>query len=990
MKFMLVKGYKRYQGLVFFFMLMALFSCTDETFTKNEVEATYITIRGMASRSGATHPGTSEDVEIRTLRVIAFDHSTGNKATNASYNAGVGDVIRHHIDPGTYDFVFLANEPGYPAIQSQLTSISHYTDLDQIAYPATSFISTLPIPMMQEVKNVTVLPNGGGAVLNDGTTVSILQLAMKRLGVRVDVELKAEHNFDADFKGVVFDNIPDFVPLTAGYSGEPPRNVTREFTLADNPEYFSNGAADGDLVWVKHISRIILPASEPATIGDISKAVTFTIDMGDNYPPSCELKIAPDPVNYSLPKNTKLDLIGIIKDPLYMNIIPSEWTDVDNDWNIAGIKKLDVSDIEVNITDFNGARISFWSNMPEVKVLPKTYIGAGSTTADTEKIFNDLILETEGNVQTNGTKTTYSTSRFSYTYDSATKTGNGYMDVLLDEQNEIDKHETFRIILSAGDEDGGSLQREIKVNISQYGKRFDFNSEWGGTAYVGAFYRNNEIGERIITGQQGRRNSEKESPEYKGRIKYWKARLVDGDFVILSSTPSFDPYAGTDNPGDPEKYTVYPNPYKGEDGTYVEGKGRVYFRIGLTGKNPGANPRYARVLVTHYGEVTDDGTPWDFNEYIYIRQGEADDYIMRPGTEDPITKGPLAGQARNYARKFSAFNLTAPGYYNGQNDDYIQLNPRQGKFVKYPTQAGAFFQWGLPKDSVDTYFRLAYHPTKFTENHWTNMIQFFNIAATGMHFPVWGEAQGAAEAMYDYGYHNVFELCPDGYHRPSDGYIDRISHNGPYPNYRDQNNNPVVVDVYKDVIPTTITDYSDDIAYSEWRQSVFEQPLGGDVGKLPNVGGYDGSPGVGGIKVDRYQTMWKNADDTGEAQQYITFSLGFYADGFYDRRPIRMGSDEFYSYGVSTDNAQAAYVGLLVYNKATMASVFFPSAGRRNNKDGELQFVGETGYYNSSSIGPSTAEDPHSVWGMSFSKWPNPGSMCQLPTFGRSIRCVRD
>ena len=36
--------------------------------------------------------------------------------------------------------------------------------------------------------------------------------------------------------------------------------------------------------------------------------------MGDNYNPSCKLKIASNPVNYSLPKNTKLDLTGYIKD----------------------------------------------------------------------------------------------------------------------------------------------------------------------------------------------------------------------------------------------------------------------------------------------------------------------------------------------------------------------------------------------------------------------------------------------------------------------------------------------------------------------------------------------------------------------------------------------------------------------------------------------------------------------------------------------------
>ena len=46
------------------------------------------------------------------------------------------------------------------------------------------------------------------------------------------------------------------------------------------------------------------------------------------------------------------------------------------------------------------------------------------------------------------------------------------MDVLLDEQNIMGTQETYRIFLSAEDEDGGSLQREIKVHASQHGKRF--------------------------------------------------------------------------------------------------------------------------------------------------------------------------------------------------------------------------------------------------------------------------------------------------------------------------------------------------------------------------------------------------------------------------------------------------------------------------------------------------------------------------------------
>ena len=88
--------------------------------------------------------------------------------------------------------------------------------------------------MMQEINNVEVLPKGKGAKLSDGTTVSLLQLALNRLGVRVDVVLEAADNFDDIFNGVIFSGIPNLIPLTAQYSGSTiERNVTRNFTLRD-------------------------------------------------------------------------------------------------------------------------------------------------------------------------------------------------------------------------------------------------------------------------------------------------------------------------------------------------------------------------------------------------------------------------------------------------------------------------------------------------------------------------------------------------------------------------------------------------------------------------------------------------------------------------------------------------------------------------------------------------------------------------------------
>ncbi len=71
--------------------------------------------------------------------VLAFDKTTGDKVTNLFYNAHSGDIIRHPIDVGSYDFLFLANQPAYQPVRTLLDAITHYGDLNHIAYPADFF-----------------------------------------------------------------------------------------------------------------------------------------------------------------------------------------------------------------------------------------------------------------------------------------------------------------------------------------------------------------------------------------------------------------------------------------------------------------------------------------------------------------------------------------------------------------------------------------------------------------------------------------------------------------------------------------------------------------------------------------------------------------------------------------------------------------------------------------------------------------------------------
>lgn len=137
-------------------------------------------------------------------------------------------------------------------------------------------------------------------------------------------------------------------------------------------------------------------------------------------------------------------------------------------------------------------------------------------------------------------------------------------------------------------------------------------------------------------------------------------------------------------------------------------------------------------------------------------------------------------------------------------------------------------------------------------------------------------------------------------------------------------------------------------------------------------------------------TAEKPIDPQNKPEKYIPKILeeikyGFYADGFFDRRPIverdmidgiERGSGKVSKYkGVSLDTTEAAYGGVLIFNPDNNASIFFPAAGRRWHTDGSLEYASETGYYWSSSAAPgwtdtSSGEEKGSahgnIWGIEY------------------------
>ena len=1080
--------------------IVALSSCKNDPFDEEAgskvkavltISSGMITTRGPLVLPDVPPADGTLDNEVITLRILAFER-TGSKdcLSNEVYDiADQTKPIRHEIDADTYDFVFIANEPS--TYTSQLNAIADYSALGLITFPASAINSEDHIPMVQEIKHVEVVSGGYAIVTGDPLygpgQHDPLQLHLSRLATRVDVILESTEDLDAVFKGVTFSGIPVEVPLLSGDNTSAARTETRSFTVSADSGYFTPETPSTPGNWAMRMTRFILPFSNfPASKSDDTKAVTFTVNVAELYNPSCKLMIekASEGLsdNYTLPQDVALLLKGNIATPLTLNIQVLPWVKEADDWQMTD-RFLNISEVDVKITDFNGARITFSSNMPRVYVEPTVQMTQTAPTTltdvtrDTETIFNDLVLKTGDTPIVSGQKTTYRTTRFSYTYDSSTGIGTGYMDILLDEYNigkdkewSFSTYETtgqqadFKLLLTGEDKYGGKIRREIKVNTRQYGIRFQGENYGVEYTYMGAFFRGSEKGERIISMQIARNSS-----EGAGTLGYWTAQVWPGDEgkIILSSSPSFDPAVGTATPGDPERFPVEVNPFREynfnapsystghpifsltytgqENGRMVWGRGRMYFRVGWIGPDIAANaqPEYARIRISFtQAGYEGSGNPWRPTYVMFIRKGEAPDYIMTPTTA--INDGYLKGQSRSYARKFSPYNLTHASLSNTTN--YVQVTTGTGSFVNYPTQGGAHFQWGLPLGAsnvytsatayaaqaaayLNNYRRRAYHPTR-PSTWWELPTGYWMVASPNAYTPVWASAvvgtlpadnnvRPAGGHAYTANYGGTYELCPSGYHRPSDGYTDQISYNGIYPNVSLA---PAGTTYVNPVTLATVAlryDGSVGITQSEWRQSLWRNPWVGESSPSPgdptyityNLRAPDGRSVIrertsplykreGGVNIST-NTPFGNPTDNTSIDQNLFLQYGTYADGFFDRRPIKVISllaGNMLKFGVALDTPQAAFPGVVIYNPENMASIFFPAAGRRLNTWEGANLPGtyggnNAGYYWSSSVAPATPRagvlHNDTAWGVTLSHT-DPGHIHEIKDWGYSIRCVQN
>ncbi|MDR1372570.1 MAG: hypothetical protein LBJ17_05520 [Dysgonamonadaceae bacterium] len=301
--------------------------------------------------------------------------------------------------------------------------------------------------------------------------------------------------------------------------------------------------------------------------------------------------------------------------------------------------------------------------------------------------------------------------------------------------------------------------------------------------WVGAFWRDNQTGERIIvsTGSEG---------------VEWTAEIDDaentGAWLNLDNNGGTDVNLWTDNPGDAENYQL-----PADRKTGVSGTGTILFRIGVfpsiddrttssdykypDGSN-GKPPRYATITLTVGSE----------SYTLYCRQGEAADYVFNK-TEEWLYSN---GVKRTKAVKFSPYNLT---YYHSnyfKTDTVVPAGVSAkyhgGSFIDYPSKAGSNFQWAGSageegKEGKEGKEALAYHPVM--------------VATLDQTFPdsVWSEVV------------DIQESCPDGWRRPNDG---------------STSGNQVAVNDDGD---------DDNIHVSEMRQSLYAVPQNGDIDKIEDL-----------------------------------------------------------------------------------------------------------------------------------------------------------
>lgn len=290
-----------------------------------------------------------------------------------------------------------------------------------------------------------------------------------------------------------------------------------------------------------------------------------------------------------------------------------------------------------------------------------------------------------------------------------------------------------KVTFTLADGAGNTISRDLALVQAETVTEAQIAPPTGmGFTYVGAFWKAAETGERVI---RIRNLAETYAGGFGVRM-FSHGGFAEGDIVF--DDKAYDTYP---LPGDAEA-----NPVAGTAqiyGTVGSTGGDIAFRIGLgsqlAGGDATAAPRYASAAIFY---KLDGKTQM---QRLWLRQGEADDYVMKPG-DAGLTTAAAAG--RPIAQRFSVFNLTTPN--RDATSTFVttgydtNVATAGGETTDYPTKAGALWQFASANA------RYAYNPVApstlsggTTVWNTTNNNSLFNA---------------------------THETCPPGYRRPVAAY----------------------------------------------------------------------------------------------------------------------------------------------------------------------------------------------------------------------------
>ena len=293
------------------------------------------------------------------------------------------------------------------------------------------------------------------------------------------------------------------------------------------------------------------------------------------------------------------------------------------------------------------------------------------------------------------------------------------------------------------------FEYNLKIGFKSTENMIDDTPPAGMNMYVGAFWKANQTGERLIRIARPGGSTDADGA--------WRAVVVDGaDWIALDKGWTTDGGVYGTTPDTYETNAAFDADHALPSiaSTAVTGDLRpssasgyeandeyIRFRIGLKSTytpTPTAPVRYGVVLLTYANNAK--------QQRIFIRQGEEPDFLMKPGDLDG--SGNSVADNRNKARKFSPYNLTADNMNAAVDISGASPASNPGLFTAYPSQAGALFQWAGNGSAA----RYAYDS--------------YNTAATG-----WN-------TVMDPGFWSVLsdthETCPPGYRRPNDGPVNNF------------------------------------------------------------------------------------------------------------------------------------------------------------------------------------------------------------------------